>query len=80
MTKKMSGFSRRTLLRSGAALGGASLFSGLPLRGAWAQTEPEKPAEIIVRAWGGAWVEALQKGVSDPFTAATGISVRHDLT
>lgn len=80
MTKTMSGLTRRTLLRSGAALGGASLLSGLPLSRAWAQAEPEKPAEIIVRAWGGAWVEALQRGVSDPFTAATGISVRHDLT
>lgn len=66
---------RRTMLRAGAA---GALASALPLRG-FAQ-EPEKPAEIIVRAWGGSWVEALKKGVSDPFTAATGIAVRHDLT
>ena len=40
----------------------------------------DKPAELIVRAWGGVWVEALEKGVSKPFTEATGIAVRHDLT
>ena len=28
----------------------------------------DKPAELIVRAWGGVWVEALEKGVSKPFT------------
>jgi len=67
---------RRTLLQGAAALGGAS---ALGLRGALAQ-EPEKPAEIIVRAWGGSWVDSLKAGVSDPFTKATGIAVRHDLT
>ena len=48
-------------------------------RRAFAQ-DPAKPAEIIVRAWGGVWVDSLKAGVSDPFTAATGIAVRHDLT
>ena len=33
-----------------------------------------------MRAWGGVWVEALEKGVSRPFTEQTGIAVRHDLT
>lgn len=80
MDRTTRGLTRRGLLRGGAALGGAGLMSGLPFPGAWAQSEPEKPAEIIVRAWGGAWVEALQRGVSDPFTAMTGIAVRHDLT
>jgi putative spermidine/putrescine transport system substrate-binding protein len=40
----------------------------------------EKPDEIIVRAWGGAWGEALKSGVADPFTEATGINVRLDFT
>ncbi|WP_118133544.1 PotD/PotF family extracellular solute-binding protein [Oceanicella sp. SM1341] len=40
----------------------------------------EKPAELIVRAWGGAWGDALKEGVGDPFTAATGIPVRYDFT
>ena len=31
-----------------------------------------------MRAWGGVWVEALEKGVSRPFTEQTGIAVRHD--
>ena len=33
-----------------------------------------------MRAWGGSWVDSLKAGVSDPFTAKTGIAVRHDLT
>ena len=74
-----SNLTRRGVLRAGAATGGAALLSGLPAGRLLAQ-EPEKPAEIIVRAWGGEWVDALKKGVSDPFTALTGINVRHDLT
>ncbi|WP_182084886.1 PotD/PotF family extracellular solute-binding protein [Aureimonas sp. ME7] len=70
---------RRRFLHGAAALGTVAGASALGLRGAFAQ-EPEKPGEIIVRAWGGSWVDALKAGVSDPFTAATGISVRHDLT
>ena len=42
--------------------------------------DPAKPAAIIIRAWGGVWVDSLKAGVSDPFTAMTGIPVRHDLT
>jgi putative spermidine/putrescine transport system substrate-binding protein len=68
--------SRRRFLAGTASLAGAST---LGLSSAFAQ-EPEKPAEIIVRAWGGSWVDALKAGVSDPFTKATGIAVRHDLT
>ena len=64
-------------------LAGAAALSGLAATGwtgkAFAQ-EPEKPAEIIVRAWGGSWVDSLKAGVSDPFTELTGIAVRHDLT
>ncbi|MBG19202.1 MAG: ABC transporter substrate-binding protein [Rhizobiales bacterium] len=72
-------FSRRSVLRAGVATGGAALLASMPTRHVFAQ-EPEKPSEIIVRAWGGEWVEALKKGVSDRFTEMTGINVRHDLT
>ncbi|TIU82720.1 MAG: twin-arginine translocation signal domain-containing protein, partial [Mesorhizobium sp.] len=72
----LSHLSRRTFLQATAALGGAS---ALGLRRSYAQ-EPEKPAEIIVRAWGGSWVDSLKAGVSDSFTKMTGIAVRHDLT
>ena len=71
--------SRRRFLSGAAALGSAAGLSSVGLRPAFAE-DPAKPAEIIVRAWGGVWVDALKAGVSDPFTAATGIAVRHDLT
>ncbi len=70
---------RRTLLASIAAAGASAGLSTLGVPRAFAQ-EPEKPAEIIVRAWGGSWVDALKAGVSDSFTKETGIAVRHDLT
>jgi putative spermidine/putrescine transport system substrate-binding protein len=81
MTGKLLTFelSRRRLLQSAAAAGAAAGLSSLPLSRAFAQ-EPEKPKEIIVRAWGGSWVDSLKAGVSDSFTAKTGIAVRHDLT
>ena len=71
--------SRRKFMGGAAGLGAAAGLSSLGLSRAFA-AEPAKPAEIIVRAWGGVWVDALKAGVSDPFTKATGISVRHDLT
>jgi len=79
MTEKTSilALSRRKFLGGAAALGGVAM-TGFTTR-AFGQ-EPAKPAEIIVRAWGGSWVDSLKAGVSDPFTAATGIAVRHDLT
>jgi putative spermidine/putrescine transport system substrate-binding protein len=61
------------------ATSSAALLASMPASRLFAQ-EPEKPAEIIVRAWGGEWVESLKKGVSDRFTEMTGIAVRHDLT
>ncbi|TDE34370.1 ABC transporter substrate-binding protein [Antarcticimicrobium sediminis] len=70
---------RRSVLRGGLATSAAALLSGLPAGKLLAQ-EPEKPTEIIVRAWGGDWVQALKAGVSDRFTEMTGIAVRHDLT
>jgi putative spermidine/putrescine transport system substrate-binding protein len=70
---------RRTLLRSLAAGGAMAGLSPLGLGRAMAE-EPAKPAEIIIRAWGGSWVDSLKAGVSDRFTKATGIAVRHDLT
>lgn len=69
---------RRQLLRGGAATAGAAALSMPFIRRASAQ--PEKPGEIIVRAWGGAWGEALQAGVADSFTAETGVGVRFDYT
>jgi len=72
-------FTRRSLLRTGAVGGGAAALTTLPAFRALAQ-EPAKPAELIVRAWGGEWVESLKNGVSDPFTELTGIAIRHDLT
>jgi len=76
-TSSILALSRRKFLGGAAALGGIAM-TGLTTR-AFGQ-EPAKPAEIIVRAWGGSWVDSLKAGVSDPFTAATGIAVRHDLT
>ena len=58
---------RRSLLKASAAVGATGLASvSMPsiLRAA----EPDKPSELIIRAWGGPWVEALKNGVSDPFT------------
>ncbi len=66
---------RRRLLAAGAGLAAAA-----PWLARSAAAQAGKPAELIVRAWGGVWVEALDKGVSKPFTEATGIAVRHDLT
>ena len=77
--KNLIELSRRRFLAGSAALGSFAGASALGLGRAFAQ-EPEKPAEIIVRAWGGSWVDALKAGVSDSFTKATGIAVRHDLT
>jgi putative spermidine/putrescine transport system substrate-binding protein len=71
--------SRRCFLRSTAAVGTGAALTRFGLGSAFA-AEPDKPSEIIVRAWGGVWVDALKAGVSDAFTKATGIAVRHDLT
>ena len=64
---------RRTALKAGAAALSALSMPGLVFAN-------DKPDEIIVRAWGGAWGDALQAGVADPFTAMTGIKVRLDFT
>mgnify|MGYP001172650594 FL=1 len=71
--------SRRRILAGMAGAGALAGASALGLPRAYA-AEPEKPSEIIVRAWGGSWVESLKAGVSDSFTEMTGIAVRHDLT
>jgi putative spermidine/putrescine transport system substrate-binding protein len=68
-----AGVSRRSFVQ-GAALGAGALAAPSILRA------QDKPSEIIVRAWGGAWGDALQSGVADGFTAATGIPVRLDFT
>ncbi|MCB9948174.1 MAG: extracellular solute-binding protein [Rhodospirillaceae bacterium] len=72
---------RRRLLAGAGALGASATIGGSALLSRLARAQDvEKPEEIIVRAWGGVWVESLDAGVSQPFTAATGIAVRHDLT
>jgi putative spermidine/putrescine transport system substrate-binding protein len=72
---------RRLWISRRQVLGGAAAMAGLTALGGRALAqEPEKPGEIIVRAWGGSWVDSLKKGVSDPFTEMTGVAVRHDLT
>ncbi|MGD9063914.1 MAG: twin-arginine translocation signal domain-containing protein, partial [Desulfobacterales bacterium] len=55
-------------------LTGATAFIGsMLLAPNFAFAAPKKPKEIIVRAWGGAWGDALKAGVADGFSAATGI-------
>jgi len=77
MKKRENGYTRRRFLKSsGAAAGAATFFSPSILMAA----EPKKPKEIIARAWGGAWGEALKSGVADGFSAKTGIKVRLDFT
>lgn len=75
-----SRFTRRGMLRSGLMAGGAAMLGSGAASRLMAQDLPEKPSEIIIRAWGGEWVASLQRGVSDPFTEMTGIPIRHDLT
>jgi putative spermidine/putrescine transport system substrate-binding protein len=78
MSTKIMTPRRRFLGGAGALAAGAiAAPTILKYRGALAQ---DKPAELIVRAWGGVWVESLDAGVSQPFAEATGIAVRHDLT
>ncbi|MCA8934102.1 MAG: ABC transporter substrate-binding protein [Rhodospirillaceae bacterium] len=74
MTKRFI-LPRRRFLQGTAGLAGAAALSR-PMS-ALAQ---DRPDEIIVRAWGGAWGDALRTGVADPFTAETGIEVRFDFT
>jgi putative spermidine/putrescine transport system substrate-binding protein len=73
--KSMQGWPRRRLLGTAATAAGALALPRFGLA-----QEPAKPAELIVRAWGGVWVDALDQGVSQPFSAATGIRIVHDLT
>ena len=72
MTDERTRLSRRRLLAATAAGTGLAATPWLGGRPAMAQ---DKPAELIVRAWGGVWVESLEKGVSNPFTEQTGIRV-----
>ena len=69
--------SRRRFLQTTAMAGTAAAVLGPQSLYA---AEPDKPDEIIVRAWGGAWGDALKAGVADGFTAATGVKVRGDVT
>ena len=69
----MTTITRRTALLGTAAAAGTLAMPAI-LK---AQTKPD---ELIVRAWGGAWGDALKSGVAEPFTAATGVPVRLDFT
>ncbi|WMS43712.1 PotD/PotF family extracellular solute-binding protein [Acuticoccus sp. MNP-M23] len=69
----MTKLTRRTVL-AGTAAGASVLAMPSILRA------QDKPSELIVRAWGGAWGDALKSGVTDPFTAKTGVPVRLDFT
>ena len=69
----MTKITRRTALIGGAATAGVLSAPAI-------LQAQDKPSEIIVRAWGGAWGDALKSGVADPFTAQTGIPVRLDFT
>ena len=54
---------RRRFLQSAGAMAAAAGTTSLGLSRAFAE-EPAKPKELIVRAWGGSWVDALKAGVS----------------
>jgi putative spermidine/putrescine transport system substrate-binding protein len=69
---------RRRFLQSTTLIAGGALAAPAILKYGKAMAQ-DKPAEIIVRAWGGVWLESLAEGVSVPFTDATGIMIRHDL-
>ncbi len=71
-------WSRRDFLKASATVTAGATLMGFPsvLRAA----EPPKPKELIVRAWGGAWQDAIDMGVSKPFTKMTGIKVIYDNT
>ncbi len=70
---------RRQVLQGGAAVAAGAALTTAPFIGR-SLAAVDKPDEIIVRAWGGAWGDALQAGVADSFTAETGINVRLDFT
>src|SRR5699024_741378 len=60
---------RRGFLRAGAAVAaGTAATMALPGR---VLAAPTKPDELVVRAWGGAWQDALANGVAKPFTEKT---------
>ncbi|MBZ9726318.1 extracellular solute-binding protein [Mesorhizobium sp. CO1-1-11] len=79
----VSAVTRREILKSTVATGiAAALGAGVTLsaRPARSAGEPDKPSQLIVRAWGGSWSKALEDTVSKPFTEMTGIKVVHDNT
>ena len=51
------GMKRRDFLKTSAGLAGALAFAPNMV---FASDAPQKPKEIIVRAWGGAWGDALK--------------------
>ncbi|WP_164854901.1 extracellular solute-binding protein [Devosia sp. 1566] len=68
MTKLTNnGLSRRTVLKSGAAMAGAAALMGLGTRGAFAAEE------IRIIMSGGSWGEWVDQTFATPYTDATGI-------
>src|SRR5699024_9067046 len=69
---------RRSFLRTSAAVAaGTAATLSLPGR---VLAAPDKPDELVVRAWGGTWQDALDNGVAKPFTEKTGIRILFDNT
>ncbi|MEO3434074.1 extracellular solute-binding protein [Inquilinus sp. CAU 1745] len=73
MKSNPAGVGRRRFLQGAALATGAAMAPRFVLA-------QDKPSELIVRAWGGAWGDALKAGVTDPFSEMTGIPVRLDFT
>ena len=71
---------RRPSLDRRTFLAGAGTLAAVAPFGRLLAAEPAKPKELIVRVWGGEWKEAIDKGVSQSFTKATGIAIRYDET
>lgn len=73
MNSNLADVGRRRFLQGAALATGAAMAPRFVLA-------QDKPSELIVRAWGGAWGDALKAGVTDPFSEMTGIPVRLDFT
>ena len=81
---------RRHLLAAFATLAGALVVSGCsadsnsatasPTATTGPVTPPEKPAKIVMRAWGEPYSTSLAATAGASFTAKTGIPVEFDLT
>ncbi len=71
-------WSRRDFLKTSVAVTAGAAFIGVPTL--VRASNVKKPDELIVRAWGGAWQDAIDLGVSKPFSEKTGIKIIYDNT